>query len=79
MTPANNNDMMQQVAAYRAKAADYEKLQQKINNLLSQHNHNTEAMSNASLNQYQTLARQRDETLNDLRWLEQQLLDDDIN
>ncbi len=75
-TSNHEDDVMGQVQAYREKVAAYEALQGEINNLLSSYGGGTEGMSQDDLTRYRALARQRDETLNDMRWLEQQLLDD---
>jgi hypothetical protein len=78
---ANNqqDDVMGQVKNYREKVAIYESLRVEINTLLKGHNGGTEHMHPDDLARYRELARQRDEALNEMRWFEQQLLDENEN
>jgi hypothetical protein len=75
--PNHDDPMMGQVQTYREKVTTYEALQKDINTLLSAYGGGTEGMNQEDLARYRILARQRDETLNEMRWLEQQLLDED--
>jgi phage-related protein len=75
MTP-QSDDMMKQVQTYRSKVTTYEELRQQIDDLLSLHG-GVENMSPDEVAHYRELARQRDVTLSEMRWLEQQLLDED--
>lgn len=72
----HQDDVMGQVKHYREKVALYESLRIEINSLLTDHNGATENMHADDLARYRDLARQRDEALNDMRWFEQQLLDE---
>lgn len=76
MDTPGQNDMLEQIENYRSIVSAYESLNDKINKLLAKHSGGTENMSSEDLAHYRKLARQRDEALNEMRWLEQQLLDD---
>lgn len=78
MTMANNDpNMLDQVQAYRAIVATYEDLKTAIHKLLSSEGGNADELSADALKRYRALARKRDETLNEMRVLEQLLLDQD--
>ena len=74
------NDMLRQVQNYRKMVLIYEGLNAEIHKLLEDNNGGTEFMSADDLQHYRDLARQRDEMMSEMRWMEQQLLgaDDDI-
>lgn len=72
-----DDDMLQKVEDYRRLVLLYEKLHAEINALISRYGGSSENMPPDELAHYRDLARNRDETLNDMRWLEQQLLDED--
>jgi hypothetical protein len=76
-TSHHEDDVMGQVKNYREKVTLYESLRLEINNLLKEHNGGTEHMRPDDLARYRDLARRRDEALNEMRWFEQQLLDDE--
>lgn len=76
MRMPNGDEMLDKVEIYRKIVLNYERLNQEINQLLSTHG-GTEQMSAEDLNHYRELARQRDEALNEMRWLELELLDED--
>jgi hypothetical protein len=63
---------------YRVLLLEVEGLQAQIGQLLEAHPDRPEHMTEADLARYRTLASQRDELLSELRWLENQLLDDDV-
>lgn len=75
--PDQTDDMMGQVHAYREKVATYEALRQQIHSLLSAYGDDADGMTPDDMARYRALARQRDEALNEMRWLEQKLLDED--
>lgn len=62
---------------YRVLLQEIEGLAKQISQLLEAHPDRPEHMTEADLARYRALAAQRDELLSELRWLEQQLLDDD--
>jgi hypothetical protein len=70
------NDTLHQVQNYRKLVLLYEAVQQEINALIHAAGGATEKMSAADRARYRELARRRDELQNDMRYLEQQLLDD---
>ncbi len=74
--PENMGDL-DQVQVYRQLVLDYEALDEEIDTLLAQHDGATEKMSSADFEHYRELARRRDVIYNQLKALEQQLLDDD--
>lgn len=73
----SSDDMLDQVQHYRNVVATYENLRREINDLLMKHGGGTENMPPEDLQRYRDLAHQRDEIASEMRWLEQQLLDDD--
>lgn len=72
-----DDDLLSKVQDYRRIVLIYEDLNQQINDLLNANAGNTDEMSPEDRKRYRQLARQRDEVQNEMRWLEQQLLDDD--
>ena len=73
----NDSDLAQQVQYYRKVVLMYEALDEEIDNLIMAHGGTSEQMPPEDHARYRDLARQRDELLNEMRTLEQQLLDDD--
>ncbi len=69
----NLNPSVQQ---YRDAVLAYEAANAEVDQLIAEHRGGTEAMSEADLARYRELARRRDELSSELRWMEQQLLDD---
>lgn len=69
----NERDVLHQVQAYRKIVLLYEALDEKIDNFLMAHGGHTDKMSAFDLAEYRKLARQRDDLLNEMRALEQQL------
>lgn len=76
----SGNEMLRQVQNYRKIVLIYEGLNAEIHKLLEANTGGTEFMSPEDVQRYRELARQRDEMMSEMRWLEQQLLesDDDI-
>lgn len=74
--PENMGDL-NQVQAYRQLVLDYEALDEEIDALLAKHDGATENMTSTDFERYRELARRRDIIYNQLKALEQQLLDDD--
>lgn len=72
----HEDDLIGQVKNYREKVELYESLRIEINRLLMEHNGGTEHMHTDDLARYRDLAHRRDEALNEMRWFEQQLLDE---
>jgi hypothetical protein len=72
-----DDDLLNKVQDYRRIVLVYEDLNRQISQLLTANAGSTDKMSSADREQYRQLARQRDEVQNEMRWLEQQLLDDD--
>lgn len=72
-----DDDLLSKVQDYRRIVLAYEGLNQQISELLTANAGSTDKMSSADRERYRQLARQRDEVQNEMRWLEQQLLDDD--
>jgi hypothetical protein len=77
MNIPNQDDMLGKVQMYQSIVLAYEKLNDDINKLLMESSGGTENMSNDDLAHYRALARQRDEALNEMRFWEQQLLDEE--
>lgn len=73
----SDNDELGSVQEYRRLVLEYEASHAEVNALIHAHQGNTENMSQEALARYRALARQRDELLNEIRWLEMQLLDDE--
>lgn len=69
----------EQVRNYQQLVLRYEALNLEIHRLLEAHGGVTEHLPPAELTRYRGLARQRDEALNEMRWLEHLLMDEDTN
>jgi cell division protein FtsB len=69
--------MLNKIQNYRDLVLTYENLNAQIDQLLMATHGGTEQMTTDQVAQYRDLARQRDEMHNQIRWLEQQLLDED--
>jgi hypothetical protein len=72
-----DKDLLDKVQTYRDLVLTYERLNAEISQLLTENDGATENMSQGDVQRYRTLARQRDEVLNEMRVLERQLLDED--
>lgn len=72
-----NDDMLDQVEQYRQLVLQYEALDAEIDALIMASGGLMENLSPEELARYRDLAQQRDELLNEMRVLEQQLLPDD--
>lgn len=72
-----DNDDLINVQTYRNLVLRYEAMHAEINGLFQTHPGGTETMTDQEVAQYRDMARQRDELLNEMRLLEQQLLDDE--
>jgi|FLYN01.1.fsa_nt_gi hypothetical protein len=70
---------LHQVQKYRKMVLLYEALDEEIDELIMANGGGTENMSEADLARYRELARKRDEVLNEMRILEQELHLDDSN
>jgi hypothetical protein len=70
---------LHQVQKYRKMVLVYEALDEEIDELLMAHGGGTENMSDIELARYRELARKRDEVLNEMRILEQELHLDDTD
>jgi hypothetical protein len=73
----SDSDILQQVQYYRKVVLMYEALDEEIDTLIMAHGGTSEKMPSEDLARYKTLARQRDELLNEMRTIEQKLLADD--
>lgn len=73
----NDNDILEQVQYYRKVVLQYEALDKEIDTLIMAHGGTSEQMPPEDLEKYRALARQRDELHNEMRAIEQHLLDDD--
>ncbi len=73
----NDSDLLQQVQYYRKVVLKYEALDEEIDALIMAHGGTSDKMPPEDHDRYRELARQRDEFLNEMRTLEQQLLDED--
>lgn len=72
----NKETALEQLSLYRTAADNYEALKRQIDSLLSPYQGDADQMPPDERVQYKALARRRDEILTEMRWLEQQLLDD---
>lgn len=70
---------LQAVQNYRKLVLLYEAIDSQIDALIMAHNGVPERMNADERAQYRALARQRDEVLNEMRLLEQQLMEQDQN
>ncbi|MEQ8674985.1 MAG: hypothetical protein RLP44_25365 [Aggregatilineales bacterium] len=75
---ATSEDVLGKVEQYRQTVLLYEDLQHQINGLLKKHSGNSDLMDEADRVLYRDLAHRRDDAMNEMRWLESQLLDEDI-
>lgn len=73
----SEDDTQSRIARYREIVLQYESIHHKISDLLDRHQGGTEHMSDDDRQHYREMARQRDELVNEIRVLEQQLLDED--
>lgn len=71
-------DILFKVQKYRTVVLIYEGLHEQINKLIMQHGGMTENMSSDDLQRYRELAQKRDEVLNEMRYLESLLMDEDV-
>ncbi|NWG17042.1 MAG: hypothetical protein HXY41_10435 [Chloroflexi bacterium] len=69
----NERNVLHQVQEYRKIVLLYEALDEEIDNLLAAHGGHKDTMSPEELARYRQLARKRDDLLNQMRALEQQL------
>ncbi len=72
------SELLQNISTYQSLVLRYEAVHSTINALMHQHGGGTEHMSEADISQYRALARERDEVLNEMRFLEQLLNIDDL-
>lgn len=77
MSDRTENDDLSRVHLYRDLVLRYEAAHAQINALFRLHPGGTEDMSPDEFARYRDLARQRDELLNEMRVMEQLLLEDD--
>jgi hypothetical protein len=77
MTMAEEKDLLHQVQNYRKIVLLYEALDEEIDKLIMTHHGSTEKMSETDIARYRDLARQRDDLLNEMRAIENQLHIDD--
>jgi len=70
------DDVLTQIKTYQNKVLEYEAINDEIDRLIMANDGASENMSADDLARYRELAHQRDELLHEIRWLEQQLLDD---
>lgn len=73
----NDSDLVQQVQYYRKVVLMYEALDKQIDELIMAHGGASDKMPPEDHERYREMARERDELLNEMRRLEQELLDDD--
>jgi hypothetical protein len=73
----DDENMLARVQNYRKVVLIYEGLNKTIDELLMDNDGGTENMSPKDLERYRAMARQRDELLDEMRHLEQQLLEND--
>lgn len=66
-------DARQQVEEYRQLVLRYEALDEEIDDFLASQGGKLDEMTEADLDHYRQMARQRDDLLNDMRALEHQL------
>lgn len=75
-TPDDNKNLLSRIQSYRKVVLIYEGLNKAIHKLLADNDGGTEKMSTEDRERYRQLARQRDELNSEMRFLEQQLLDE---
>lgn len=71
------DDAVDQAEQYRKVVLLYENLQGQINLLLKANDGSSHEMSSPDRKQYRELAQQRDEAMNEMRWLESQWLEEE--
>ncbi len=78
MVENDNNNVLHDVQRYRKLVLIYEALDKQIDELIMSYGGGTANMPSEAFERYRELARQRDEMQNEIRLLEQQLMNDDI-
>ena len=73
----DDRDALHQVQNYRKLVLLYEAVQEEINALITAAGGSTEKMPEADRTKYRKLADRRDDLQNEIRYLEQQLLNDE--
>jgi hypothetical protein len=73
------SELLQNITTYQDLVMRYESVHSEINVLIHAHGGATEHMTDLEINQYRSLARQRDELFNEMRYLEQLLNIDDMD
>lgn len=73
----DRNNPLYQVQRYRELVLRYEALDAEIDELIMSYGGKMEQMPHEALTRYRALARERDDVQNEMRQLEQLLLDDD--
>lgn len=71
------DDTRSRITRYRELVLRYESIHHDITQLLHQYQGGTEHMVDADRQRYREMAHQRDELVNEIRMLEQQLMDED--
>lgn len=71
------NDTQDKVQMYRAIVLQYEQIDARIDALIMAAGGKQDRLSVHDLEEYRELARKRDDLQNEMRWLEQQLMDDE--
>jgi hypothetical protein len=71
------SELQQNITTYQDLVTRYESAHSNINALIHAHGGATEHMTETEIMQYRALARERDELLNEMRYLEQLLNIDD--
>ena len=72
-----SNDTQDKVQMYREIVLQYEQLDEQIDALIMAADGMPDKLSPEDLVLYRDLARRRDDLQNEMRWLEQQLMDED--
>lgn len=72
------DENLRKVQDYRKVVLIYEALDAEIDRLIMDNGGGTEKMSSGDFVRYRELAQQRDEVFNQMRAMEQELLDEDI-
>ncbi|MCC6613118.1 MAG: hypothetical protein IT320_06540 [Anaerolineae bacterium] len=70
-------EQLKEVLEYRKLVLLYEAVDAEIDQLIMQHGGRSEDMPDADRDRYRDLARQRDDLQNDMRAMEQRLLDEE--
>ncbi len=73
----NSDDTFDKVRLYRELVLQYEQIDEEIDALIMAVNGVPEKLSPHERDRYRELARRRDELQNEMRWLEQQLMEED--